>query len=183
MKRIVNLVFHDLFTREVSELMDSWALIFAIVPFGALTFYGMYVGQFILDSTGLGVLLMFIFPLVGFALLYSVRKSIATHRAEAMPAEQAEVIDIEPRLVVVRIEGTGEDGKRPMYALRRVDAIENMYVQKGYAESVSDLRAQVAGKYPAVDWSHIVEEPTKSLSASMQRTEEQPAESMQTLPR
>ena len=165
MKRIVNLVFHDLFTREFSELLDSWALIFAIVPFGALIFGGMYVGQFLLDSTGLGVLLMFVFPLIGFAALYGVRRAMLTGGGVAVPRA---AIETEAALVVVRIEGT-DGGKRPMYALRRQDALENMYVQKGYASSVSDLRDQVAGKYPDVDWNHIVAEPTKSLAASMQR--------------
>jgi hypothetical protein len=170
MKRIVNLVFHDLFTREFSELLDSWALIFAIVPFGALIFSGMWVGQFVLDSTGLGVLLMFVFPLIGFAILYAVRKAIATARIPPMPTLEVEMAK-ESTLVVVRIEGSADDGKRPMYALRRLDAIENMYVQKGYAPSVAELRSQVAGKYPDVDWNHIVAEPTKSLAASMQRSE------------
>lgn len=172
MKRIIDLVVRDLFTSEFSELLDSWALIFAIVPFGALIFCGMYIGQFILDSTWLGVVLMFLFPLIGFALLCAIRKGITTARRrvstpiEPIPAPAKEK-EAEAPLVVVRVES--ENGKRTTYALRRTDALENPYVQKGSAPSVADLRIQFEDLYPEVDWNQVVPEPTKNLTASMQR--------------
>lgn len=177
MKRIFHLVIKDLFTSEFNDLLDSWALIFAIVPFGALIFCGMYVGQFLFDSTALGVVLMFAFPLVGFAFLYAVRQAFATRKSGAISGRKAgiasEEAESETRLVIVRLEAQAGDGKRPMYALRRPDALENMYVQKGHAPSVAELRAQVGAQYPDVDWNHIVAEPPKSLTASMQRKEAQ----------
>lgn len=172
MKRIIDLVVRDLFTSEFSELLDSWALIFAIVPFGALIFCGMYIGQFILDSTWLGVLLMFLFPLIGFALLYGIRKAVmpAKNRVstpiESKPTAAKEK-ESEAPLVVVRVEN--ENGKRTTYALRRMDALENPYVQKGSAPSVADLKMQFEDLYPEVDWNQIVAEPPKNLTASMQR--------------
>lgn len=173
MKRIVDLVFRDLLTSEFSELLDSWALIFAIVPFGALIFCGMYVGQFILDSTGLGVLLMFVFPLVGFAALCGIRKAIMPQKATPVAPIQNKplpkaAVESEAALVVVRAES--ENGKRVTYALRRMDALENPYVQKGSAASVADLKMQFGDIYPEVDWNQIVPEPPKNLQASLQRS-------------
>ena len=177
MKRIVDLMFRDLFTTEFSELLESWALIFAIVPFGALIFSGMYFGQFILDSTILGVLLMFIVPLAGFAVLVTIRKAIAEGRGESRPRRPSilpeSTAKVEGVLVVVQLEAVGD--KKPMYTLRRMDALENMYVQKGYATSVTELWEQVGAEYPDVNWTRIVEEPPKSLAASMKRKETQSA--------
>ena len=187
MKRIVDLVFRDLFTSEFSELLDSWALIFAIVPFGALIFCGMYVGQFILDSTRMGIVLMFLFPLAGFAVLYGVRKAVAANRSAAIvpPADRFPSAEktSEAALVVVRIEGSSENGRPPMYALRRIDALENSYVQKGYAPSIVELRMQVGAQFTDVDWNHIVAEPPRSLVASMQRKETLSGEPIRPLPR
>lgn len=187
MKRIVDLVFRDLFTSEFSELLDSWALIFAIVPFGALIFCGMYVGQFILDSTRMGIALMFLFPLAGFALLYGIRKAVATPRSAPIPMQEEPLptseMKSEPALVVVRIEGSSESGRRPMYALRRMDALENSYVQKGYAPSIIELRTQVGAQFTDVDWNHIVAEPPRSLAAAMQRKETLSGEPIRPLPR
>ena len=177
MKRIVDLVFRDLFTTEFSELLDSWALIFAIVPFGGLIFGGMYVGQFVLDSTILGVLLMFLFPLAGFAVLVTIRRAIAERRLDSRPRRASilpePAVKAESVLVVVQIEAVGDN--KPMYALRRLDALENMYVQKGYAASVAELWGQVGAEYPDVDWTQVVAEPPRSLAASMQRKETQSA--------
>jgi hypothetical protein len=187
MKRIVDLLFRDLLTREFSELLDSWALIFAIVPFGALIFCGMWIGQFKLDSTMLGIVLMFVFPLIGFALLYAVRKSMADSRRGTRPARSASPAEASVKadvaLVVVRIEPSSETGHRTMYTLRRTDALENTYVQKGYAASVADLKAQLADTYTGVDWNHQVADPPKSLAAAMQRKEAQPGDPMPTSPR
>jgi hypothetical protein len=187
MKWIVNLVFKDLLTQDFSELLESWALMFAIVPFGALIFCGMYVGQFILNSTVLGVLLMFVFPVIGFAVLYAIRKAIATSKNTVRPARQAAPdkaeVKLDSPLVVVRIEGTSENGKRPMYTLRRMNALENVYVQKGMASSVAALRAEFGEQYPDIEWSHIVADPPKSLATSMQRTEGHTAEPVQPLSR
>jgi hypothetical protein len=187
MKRIVDRLFRDLFTSEFSELLDSWALIFAIIPFGALIFCGMYVGQFLLDSTRLGIVLMFVFPLAGFAALYGVRKSLATNRQAQLSIPEEPVPTLAKKtdspLVVVRSEGSSETGRRTMYSLRRMDALENMYVQKGYAASVTELRTQVGAQFPEVDWNHIVAEPPRSLTAAMQRKEPQDAEAVQTLSR
>lgn len=184
MKWNVNLVFKDLLLRDFNELLDSWALIFAIVPFGALIFCGMYIGQFILDSTVLGILLMFVFPLAGFALLYFVRKAITASKGPIRPAlnktaAKAET-ELHSPLVVVRIEGSSETDHRPLYTLRRMNALENMYVQKGSAASVSELQAQFGAQYKDVDWSHIVADPPKSLTTSLQRAEGRSPETMRT---
>ncbi len=175
MKRIFDLVFRDLFVGDFSELLDSWALLFAIVPFGALIFCGMYVGQFVLNSMLLGIVLMFVFPLLGFALLVGIRKTLATRQDRALPAHKEAQANVEATLdsplVVVRIEASSESGNRPKYTLRRMNALENLYVQKGFAASVYELEAEFGEQYPEVDWTRIVADPPKSLATSMQRTE------------
>jgi hypothetical protein len=175
MKWIVSLVLRDFINRDLNELLDSWALIFAIVPFGALIFCGMYVGQFILDSTVLGVVLMFVFPLAAFALLYYARQSAAARKGSPQPAATPAGMrgnpDLQTLMVVVCIAGAIEDGQEPMYTLRRANALENMYVQQGYAPTVEQLKEQVGDKYRNVDWTHVVEEPPRNLTASLQRSD------------
>ncbi|MCW3095492.1 MAG: hypothetical protein JWL77_1110 [Chthonomonadaceae bacterium] len=183
MKWIINLLFGDMLTRDINELLDSWALIFAIVPFGALIFCGMYVGQFILDSTMLGVVLMFVFPLVAFAVLYYLRKMVARRKNRVRPSRKTmaaaqAALDLQSPLVVVCIPGSKENGHEQRYALRRENAIENAYVQMGNAPSIGELKAQFGAQYTDVDWTYIVEEPAKDLTASLQRTEARPAKRM-----
>jgi hypothetical protein len=184
MKWIINLLFGDMLTKDINELLDSWALIFAIVPFGALIFCGMYVGQFILDSTVLGVVLMFVFPLVAFALLYYLRTMAAAQKNGGSPSRTAAPLkaeaSLEAPMVVVCIAGSGEGAEEPMYTLRRKNALENAYVQKGYASSVIELQEQFGAVYKDVDWNHVVEEPPRNLTASLQRSDARAAEPVQT---
>lgn len=177
-------VLRDLLIQDFSDLLDSWVLIFAIVPFGALIFCGMYVGQFILGSTLIGVLLMFVFPLLGFAMLYGMRKKYAPGRDAGAgfgyaASPKPEVIAQSP-MVVVYLEASSENDMPPMFTLRRMNALENAYIQQGLAPSVIELQEQVGEQYPGVNWTNVVPEPPKSLTGSLPHADARSAEPMQT---
>jgi len=67
-----------------------------------------------------------------------------------------------------------------MFTLRRLNALGNAYFQKGLAPSVIELQEQVGGQYPNVNWSNVVPEPPKNLTATLPRADARPAEPMQT---
>ena len=175
--------FRDLLTRDFSDLLDSWVLIFAIVPFGALIFCGMYVGQFILGSTLIGVLLMFVFPLLGFAFLYTIRKKYAPGRDTGAgfgyaASTKPEVIAQSP-MVVVYLEASSETDMQPMFTLRRLNALGNAYLQQGLAPSVIELQEQVGDQSPGVNWTNVVSAPPKSLTGTLPRADPRPPEPIQ----
>jgi len=176
--------FQDMLTQDFSDLLDSWVLIFAIVPFGALIFCGMYVGQFILGSTLIGVLLMFVFPLLGFAFLYAMRRKYAPGKDNLAAfgySAPSKLDNSGPQpMVVVYLAGSPETDMQPMFTLRRLNALGNAYFQQGLAPSVVELQEQVGEQYPHVNWSNVVPDPPKNLTATLPRADARSAEPMQT---